>query len=371
MAPSARTPPEEASGMRVGSVAGVPIFIGWSWLILAAVITALVGPSVADQRPDLGVRAYGVGVLVAVGLLLSVLVHEAAHAVSARSFGLNVRRIVADLMGGHTAFEGRTTPWSQGLTALAGPAANLLVAGVALPAAMVLDTGVPAYLAQMTAQVNLLLAVFNLLPGMPLDGGQILMAAVWRVTGSQHRGAVVAGWSGRVVAMLVVAAFLLLPLVQGGTPSLLTVFWVVLIAGFLWRGATQSIVVGRTRARISATPLSDVMRPVTMVPAQDPIASWWRGPERVYVTQDPLGHPAGIVRADVVASVPQPEWGAVPAAAVAVSAPQGWVRDFAEPPTLGDVLLVMGQSQLDVLLVGHQGRVEGIVFGADAVRAVE
>lgn len=355
----------------MGSIAGVPVFIGWSWLILAAVITALVGPSVAEQRPDLGIGAYGVGVLVALGLLLSVLVHEAAHAISARSFGLNVRRIVADLMGGHTAFDGRTTPWSQGLTALAGPVANLLLAGIALPAAMVLDTGVPAYLAQMIAQVNILLAVFNLLPGMPLDGGQILMAAVWRVTGSQHRAAIVAGWSGRVVAILVVAAFLLLPIVQGRAPSLLTVFWVVLIAGFMWRGATQSIVVGRTRARISATPLSDVMRPVILVPVRDPIAAWWNGADRVYVTQDPQGHPVGIVRADVVASVPRAEWVSVPASAVAVSAPQGWVRDFAEPPTLGDVLFVMGQSRLDVLLVGHQGRVEGIVFGADAVRAVE
>lgn len=371
MASSERVPREKAPGVKVGSIAGVPVFIGWSWLLLAVVITALVGPSIADQRPDLGVLAYGVGVLVALGLLLSVLVHEAAHAISARSFGLNVRRIVADLMGGHTAFDGRMTPWSQGLTALSGPVANLLLAGIALPVAMVLDTGVPAYLAQTIAQVNILLAVFNLLPGMPLDGGQILLAAVWRFTGSQHRGAVVAGWSGRVVALLVVAGFLLLPLVQGRSPGLFTVFWVLFIASFLWRGASGSILVGRTRARIASTPLTDVMRPVTQVPAIEPIAAWWSGPDQVYVTVDREGHPAGIVRADVVASVPSTEWASVPAASVAVTAPQGWVRDFAEPPSLGDVLLVMGQSGLDVLLVGHQGRVQGIVFGADAVRAVE
>ncbi|MCA1780985.1 MAG: M50 family metallopeptidase [Dermatophilaceae bacterium] len=371
MASSERVPREKTPGARVGSIAGVPVFIGWSWLLLAAIITAIIGPSVAEQRPDLGVLAYGVGVLVALGLLLSVLVHEAAHALSALAFGLHVRRIVADLMGGHTAFDGRTTPWSQGLTALAGPVANLLLAGVALVLAMVLDTGVPGYLAEMIAQVNILLALFNLLPGMPLDGGQILLAAVWRLTGSQHRGSVVAGWSGRVVALLVVAGFLLVPIARGGAPGLITVFWVLFIASFLWRGASQSIVVGRTRARIDATPLGEVMRPVTMVPTGGPIASWWTGPDRVYVTQDPQGHPVGIVRADVVASVPQSEWSGVPASAVAVAAPQGWVRDFAESPSLGDVLFAMGQSQLDVLLVGHRGRVEGIVFGADAVRAVE
>lgn len=371
MASRDRAAREKAPGVRVGTVAGVPVFIGWSWLLLAAVITALVGPSITQQRPDLGVRAYGVGLLVALGLLLSVLVHEAAHAVSARAFGLNVRRVVADLMGGHTAFDGRMTPWSQGMTALSGPAANLLLAGLALPVAVVLDTGVPAYLAQTLAHVNLLLAIFNLLPGMPLDGGQVLLAAVWRLTGSQHRAAVVAGWSGRVVAVLVVAWFLFLPLLTGRPPTLLTVLWVLLIAGFLWRGATQSIVVGRARARIDATPLSSVMRRVTLVPADGPIDSWWDGADRVYLTRDLHGRPAGIVRADAVASVPPAERGRVPASAVAVTAPQGWVRDFAEPPTLGDVLAVMGRSGLDVLVVGHAGRVEGVVFAADAVRAVE
>jgi Zn-dependent protease len=317
------------------------------------------------------VSAYGVGLLVALGLLLSVLVHEAAHAVSARAFGLNVRRIVADLMGGHTAFDGRTTPWSQGLTALAGPVANLLLAGISLPAAIVLDTGVPAYLAQMIAQVNLLLAVFNLLPGLPLDGGQILQAAVWRLTGSQHRAAVVAGWSGRIVAGLVVTWFLLVPFASGGSPDLLTVFWVLLIASFLWRGASQSILVGRARARIEATPLSGVMRPVTLVDADRPIAAWWTGPDRVYVTRDPQGRATGIVRADAVASVAPADRVRVPASAVAVTAPQGWVRDFAEPPDLGEVLLAMGQARLDVLLVEHRGSVQGVVFGADVARAVE
>src|SRR5690606_7443361 len=122
-------------------------------------------PSVAEQRPDLGALAYGVALLVALGLLLSVLVHEAAHALSARGFGLTVRRIVADLMGGHTAFDGRTTPLSQGVTALSGPMANLALAGVSFGVVQVLDTGVVAYLAQMLTRVNVLLALFNLLPG--------------------------------------------------------------------------------------------------------------------------------------------------------------------------------------------------------------
>lgn len=362
---------ERVSGLRLGSVAGVPVYIGWSWLVLAAFVTAIIGPSVERQRPDLGIASYGVGVLVALGFLLSVLVHEAAHAVSARAFGFQVRRIVADLMGGHTAFDGRTTPWSQGLTALAGPVGNLLLAAVALPVAMVLDTGVWAYLAQTIAQVNLLLALFNLLPGMPLDGGQILLAVVWRITGSPNRGAVAAGWGGRVVALLVVAWFVLLPLIEGRAPALFTVFWVVLIVGFLWRGASQSILIGRTRQRVEATPLAQVMRPVVVVPATAAISTWWAGPERVYVTADAQGRPTGMVRADVVGSVPGEQWPGVPASAVAVSRAPGWVVDFAEPPDLGDVLRAMGRSGQDAVLVREGGQVRGIVFEADAVRAVQ
>jgi Zn-dependent protease len=369
MAPSDRTP--RAPGPRVGSVAGVPVYIGWSWLLLAGFVTAIIGSSVAAQRPDLGVGAYAVGVLVALGFLLSVLVHEAAHAISARAFGFQVRRIVADLMGGHTAFDGRTTPWSQGLTALSGPVANLLLAGVALPVAIVLDTGVGAYLAQTFAQVNILLAVFNLLPGMPLDGGQILLAAVWRVTGSPNRGAVVAGWGGRVVAVLVVAWFVVRPLTEGRAPDVFTLFWVVLIAWFLWRGASQSIIVGRTRERVDATPLAQVMRPVAVVPASSPISSWWAGADLVYVTADELARPSGIVRADVVASVPREQWPDVPASAVSVSRAATWVADFAEPPSLGEVLLAMGRSGQDAVLVRVAGVVRGVVFEADVVRAVQ
>src|SRR5690606_41541074 len=101
------------------------------------------------------------------------------------------------------------------------------------------------------------------------------------------------------------------------------------------------------------------------------IGSWWAGTDRVYVTADGQGHPTGIVRADVVATVPREEWATVPASAVSVSAPAGWVNHFTEMPSLADVLMAMGRSQLDVMLVAHEGQPLGIVFGADAMRVVE
>ncbi|HHU11115.1 MAG TPA: hypothetical protein GXZ60_14060 [Intrasporangiaceae bacterium] len=358
-------------GVRVGSFVGVPVYIGWSWLILAALITWLRGQDFQYHYPDLGGGAYLAGLAVAFGLLISVLVHEAAHALSARSFGLRVRRIVADLMGGHTAFDGRTTPWSQGVTAASGPLANLLMAAVAYAVAAPMGEGIVARTVLHLAVLNVLLAVFNLLPALPLDGGQILMAVIWRFTGSSYRGAVVAGWSGRIMAVLLVVVLLVIPVLQGATPNLLLTVLVVMIATFLWRGATQSIIIGRTRARVEATELSAVLRPVALVPQSAPIQTWWNGPDRVYVTTDERGQPTGIVRADVVTTVPREQWAQVPASAVAVSRPQGWVHDFAEVPTFGSVLAVMATERLEALLVVHAGAPQGIVFAADAMRVVE
>lgn len=361
-----------ASGMRIGTFVGVPVYIGWTWVLLAAFITWTSGQSYARVYPELGAMGYAIGLAVAVGLLVSVLVHEAAHALSARAFGLKVRRIVADLMGGHTAFEGRTTPWSQGITGVAGPTANLLLAGVLYAVGLALPEGVTSAALLRLGFINVLLAVFNLLPGLPLDGGQVLMAAVWRLTGSPHTASVVAGWSGRVVAVLVVAVLVGLPLALGASPDLLLLVLALVVAGFLWAGASQSIAVGRARQRIRATPLEQVMRPVALVPAGAPISSWWAGDQQVYVTTEPGdGHPNGIVRADAVAAVPQDARASVPATAVSVAAPAHWVYEFDGQPTLEQVFGVMAQGNKEVLLVVAGSQVQGIVFRADALRAVQ
>lgn len=367
-----RSSGEYASGMRIGSFVGVPVYIGWTWLLLAAFITWSSGSTYTRIDPSLGTTAYVLGAIVAVGLLISVLVHEAAHALSARAFGLRVRRIVADLMGGHTAFEGKTTPWSQGITALSGPVANVLLAGLLYAVSLALGDGLAASVLGRLAFINVLLAVFNLLPGLPLDGGQVLMAAVWRLTGAPHTASVVAGWSGRVVAVLVVVVLVGWPLALGASPDLLLLVLALMVAGFLWAGASQSIAVGRARQRIRATTLDQVMRPVALVPSDAPISAWWAGDQQVYVTMDPRdGHPNGIVRADAVASVPAEARPSVPATAVSVAAPAHWVYEFDGRPTLEHVLAVMAQGKKDVLLVVTDGQVQGIIFGADALRAVQ
>lgn len=355
--------------MRIGSFIGVPVYIGWSWLLLAAFITWTSGSTYARIYPDLGTMAYALGLTVAVGLLVSVLIHEAAHALSARAFGLRVRRIVADLMGGHTAFEGRTSPIAQGVTGLSGPLANLALAVVLYGVGFALSDGITAAVLVRLAFINVLLGIFNLLPGLPLDGGQVLMAVVWRVTGSPHRASVVAGWSGRVVAVIVVLVLVVLPIATSGRPDLILLLLAVLVAGFLWKGASHAIAVGRVRARLESRTISEVLRPVRMVPADAPISTWWEGPHQVYVITIPNdGHPIGVVRMDALESVPEEEWGSVEAMSVAAVKEGRWICEFEDEQRLEVAITSMVFHGLDTMLVTRFGQIEGIVFSADAMR---
>src|ERR1039458_3298771 len=167
MAASTESSTGPAPGWRVATIGGVPVYIGRSWPVIALIIVGTFGPSIASDRPDLGLGAYGVAVGYAVLLLVSVFAHEASHAVVATRMGYRVNRVVADLWGGHTAYDSSTArPGASALVAIAGPAANALLALVgwaALPAAP--PGGITATLVGAVVFTNALVAGVNMLHG--------------------------------------------------------------------------------------------------------------------------------------------------------------------------------------------------------------
>ncbi|WP_010525036.1 site-2 protease family protein [Nesterenkonia sp. F] len=231
-------------------IAGIPLRLRASWLIVAAAIVLLFGPQVARIFPELGAGAYAVALAYAGLLLVSVLAHELAHALSARAFGWPSTEIELNLWGGHTEFlAADSTPTKSLAVSLAGPAANLVIAGIGW---WLIETftpvGVLGMLASVTVLMNFLVGVFNLLPGLPLDGGRLVESTVWAVTGSQRRGALAAGWAGRVVvAGLVVAAVWLL-IGDGGT-NLVVVVVAAMVSFFLWQGASDTVAAARAGLR--------------------------------------------------------------------------------------------------------------------------
>ena len=113
MAASTEDSTRPRSGLRLATIGGVPVYIGGSWPIIAVIIVVTFGPQIADGRPGLGAAAYLVALAYALLLLVSVLAHEAAHAVVATRSGYRVNRVVADLWGGHTAYEIGHCDWSS------------------------------------------------------------------------------------------------------------------------------------------------------------------------------------------------------------------------------------------------------------------
>ena len=214
--PGGRSQPDEPSSARspdgrivVARLFGVPVDVTPAWFLVAALITWGFGATVERLVPGLGPWRYAVSLAFALLLYLSVLVHELSHTFVALRSGLPVRRISLHLLGGVSEIErpaatpGREAGIAAGRTA--GVAAARRASGSS--SARPLEPGtVVRLLARALMLSNLLVGLFNLLPGLPLDGGRALSAAVWRATGRRHTGTVVAAWAGRVLAVLVLSA---------------------------------------------------------------------------------------------------------------------------------------------------------------------
>ncbi|WP_068397412.1 site-2 protease family protein [Kribbia dieselivorans] len=356
--------PGAPRGLRLGSLRGVPVYLGWTWLIFAAVVIVIVGQSFGGG----GLLGYLVGLGYAVLLLVTVLVHEAAHALTAQWAGLKVYRVVADLWGGHTTYEpGNAGPGKSALIAAAGPLANVALGLIALAVLPLMPNGVARYLVGGFAFLNFILAAFNLLPGLPLDGGQLVQALVWRVTGDRNMGLIVAGWTGRLVTLAVLAAWVLVPLAQGRQLDT-SIIWVVLIGMFMWSGATMAIKQGTVLRRVGKAALGQVMTPAVAIPSDLSVARAMTAPG-VPVVLEGLGRPYALLDQNAVSAVPEHLRDTTPVTAVSTPQPLGWVVE-ADPAQGVEQVIPALQGEPNVVVVTQHGHVVGLVTVGDVNRVI-
>lgn len=351
-------------GLVIARVGGVPVQIGASWLLLAAVITFLVG----SGAPELGAVAYALGIVYAVSLLISVLVHEGAHAVTAHAVGLPVHRVVADLWGGHTAYDPRlSTPGKAALIAVVGPVSNLVLAGLTWVASIAVTADIPGRMLYGMAFVNLLLGAFNLLPGLPLDGGQLVDALVWKLTGRREKGLIAAGWTGRIVTLGVLLWFVVRPLVSGETPDTTSMIWMVLVGMFMWQGATAAIRMGQARQMLGRGTVAQVIQPAPVLRADDLLEAA-AATAGLAVVVDDAGRPVSLVLPQDAAAVPRERWASTTVSALARVQPEGWIADTRRQDDLTAVVAAIQESESRVVVAVEDGRVLGLVT-VDAVNA--
>ncbi|MET3143505.1 UNVERIFIED_ORG: Zn-dependent protease [Arthrobacter sp. UYEF10] len=366
--------PARREGIPLGRIAGIPVILAYSWFVIAAFTVIVYGPLLLEQNPALGVSAYYMAFAYAVLLLISVLVHELAHALTAKIYGWPTQKIVLNLWGGHTQFENFTaTPARSVIVALAGPAANLVLAGGAWVVISTTSMGtVAGILTNIFMWANFVIGIFNVLPGLPLDGGRIVESAVWKATGSQAKGTVAAGWAGRVIVVALGFWFIARPLLAGETPDFSLLMITILVGGFLWMGASASIQQGTLRGRMHLVSAAALAAPAVGIPATAVVADIRRlSPDgsRAVVVCGPDGRPQGVVDAGALAAVPDYAAGSTPATAVSYALAAGaYVPESSQGQELIQYL-----SQLDgheYAVVDRHGTVTGLLAQNVVVAAI-
>ncbi|WP_296667139.1 site-2 protease family protein [Demequina sp.] len=224
-------------GISLGRVLGARVVLSPSTLVMALILAVFY----AMGEDGLSQQGFAIGLAVAVLLFVSVFIHELAHTIAARGFKREVDEIVLTFFGGHTQFRSADPrPVEIGVIAAAGPVSNALVGGLALAVAGPLD-GMAGRIVTYAGILNLILAGFNALPGSPLDGGRVVNAIVWGISGDRWKGHRWAAHGGRIVAVVTVAIAVGVPLATGRTPQLVTVIWAVFLFAVIWPAASAEL----------------------------------------------------------------------------------------------------------------------------------
>jgi Zn-dependent protease len=365
--------PRPPGTFRVGTIAGSDVLVSSSWFVIAGVIAVLVAPGAEVAQPGLGAWKYVAGFAFAVILYMSVLLHEASHAIVARQLGFPVSAITLHFLGGMTAIEGESrTPRQEFLIAVVGPLTSLAVGGAAFLVRPITPDGLLLMAVSGLAGANLLVGFLNLVPGLPLDGGRVLKSIVWRISGNVHRGTIVAGWAGRVAA----GAALLWPLFQETftetEPEILDFALAFIVAAFLWSGATAAMAAARLRSRLPHLVARELARRSLAVPGDLPLAEAVRRAQDAQVgsivTVTGAGVPVGIVSEAALDATPDDRRPWVATATVARTIEDG----LRLPADLSGEDLVMAISRMpagEYLLVEPDGTVFGVLMTADVDRA--
>lgn len=353
---------------------GIPVYVSPTWFVVAAIITVLFARNVEYLLPELGLWRYLVAFTFAVLLYLSVFIHELSHSVVARAFGLRVRGITLHLLGGVSEIETEPqTPAREFLVAVAGPVLSLLLAlgGYGLYQ-LLPNPSVASLLAFALALANLVVGVFNLLPGLPLDGGRMLRAGVWKLTGRPTTATVAAAWVGRVLGVAVFLAPFATAALQMRSPDIFGVVWAALIGSFIWVGSGQALRTAKVRDRLPGVVARDLARQAVPMSADVPLAEalqrTYDGHASGIVVVDPAGRPVALVSEQAVTATPEQRrpWVNVGTMSRTLQPGQLLAADLAG----SDLIAAMQTApSAEYLLLERDGTMYGVLSTTDVERA--
>ncbi|WP_317442412.1 site-2 protease family protein [Streptomyces collinus] len=376
-------PKEPGGGLLMGRPFGVPVYVAPSWFLVAALITWVFGGQLDRVLPELGAARYLVSLFFAVAFYASVLVHELAHTVAAIRFRLPVRRIQLQFFGGVSEIEKEAeTPGREFVLAFVGPLLSLVLAGIFYLAMKPVEPDtVPGVLLAGLMISNLIVAAFNLLPGLPLDGGRMLRAVVWKITGKPMSGTVAAAWVGRALAISVLVG---LPLLNqsgvfgggnediSGMDTVTDALLAAILAAIIWTGAGNSLRMARLREHLPELRARTLTRRAVPVENDTPLSEALRRANaagaRALVVVDADGNPLSLVREAAIVGVPEHRRPWVAVSGLAQELTDG-MRVSAE--LAGEELLdtLRAAPATEYLVVEETGEIYGVLSAADVERA--
>ena len=302
------------NGWRVGRLAGINLSIHPSWLVIAFLITySLAESQFPRQYPGWSDAQYwAVAGATAVLFFASVLAHEMSHALVARRLGLKVEGITLFIFGGATTIDSDSrSPREEALIAIAGPATSLALGGIFLAIDLAITQPQVGALIGWLGVVNLVLGLFNLIPGFPMDGGRVLRAVLWRIRGDRLAATRNAAIVGRSFGYVMIGLGVFIALQPGG---LFSGIWLALIGWFLSSAAEANVAQAGVEHSLRGVRVRDAMddSPPSVSP-NEPVAElvqerMLRGEDRSFLVRHDDGGLAGLVTLNDVRRLPREQW---------------------------------------------------------------
>ena len=363
---------EAGHGIVIARPFGIPVYVSPYWFLIAGVFILIYASQLASTLH--GATRFIVAAAFVVLLYVSVLIHELSHSLVARGYGLPVRRILLYPLGGFSEIEQEPpTPGREFVVSAAGPALSLALAagGYGLMHVVPADT-VGGTLVHLLSWANLVVGIFNLLPGLPLDGGRMLRAVIWKFTGRPSTSTIAAAWAGRVIAVGLFVIPFVTSAMTGTGGNMVTVVWLAVIAAFMWTGAGQAIKATRFRERLPALQARRLARKAVSVAADTPLAEAIRRADenqaRAVVIVDYEDKPIAIVNETAVMATPEQRRPWLEAGALARTLEPSLVL----PADLSGMALldaIRRAPATEYLLVEPSGQVYGVLATRDVDHA--
>ncbi|HEY6130250.1 MAG TPA: site-2 protease family protein [Candidatus Acidoferrum sp.] len=300
-------------GFRIAQIRGIPVYLHPTWLVIFVLITWSLANQYLLRHPAWSPgQHWSAGVITSLLFFASVVFHELAHSIVAQHYKLPVVSITLFVFGGVSAIErDPASPVQEFNIAIAGPLSSLVLAAAFWALTLVLPVGtVPGAICFWLAETNAILALFNLVPGFPLDGGRVFRAIVWGVTHNLPRATRAAGTAGKFIAWLFI--------VFGGWRALfhgdfVSGLWIALIGWFLLSAAQESTLMVTLRESLRGLRAADVMsREIPTFPGGHSLADYsaevLRTGRRCHLVVTSDGRLSGLINIHALNSVPQEEW---------------------------------------------------------------